>query len=87
MIITGYTQEGRCEHCNRPLKHVIKTDRGEFGATCIDKKLTKPRIQNGKSYRVGSEHIVFLAKAQEFWSVAKQVANGLYLSHFTFDDA
>ena len=65
--IVGYEQHGNCEHCRRPLKHCIRISDGRIvGATCFDKKLTKPRVYQGKSYRFGSEHIVRIAKVVQF---------------------
>ena len=83
--IIGYEQNGQCEHCGRALKHCIKISDGRVvGATCFDKKITKPRIYNGKSYRVGSEQIVQYAKIAQFSNLAR---HGLTSQHLTFDAA
>lgn len=64
--ITGYEQEGHCEHCGRPLKHCIRIDDGRVvGATCFNKILTKPRMYYGKPYRIGEENVVRYAKLVE----------------------
>ncbi len=62
--INGYAQEAKCEHCGRRLKHgIILSDGRVVGATCLDQKLTKPRVDwYGKKYRYGAEHIVHIAK-------------------------
>ena len=65
--IIGYEQNGNCQHCGRVLKHCIRISDGRIvGATCFDKKLTKPRQYNGKPYRVGAETIIRLAKIAQF---------------------
>lgn len=71
LTITGYEQECNCEHCGRSLKHGIRLSDGRIvGATCLDKKLTKAKIYNGKSYRLGSELIIRAAQVAEFHAPA-----------------
>lgn len=61
--IVGYEQDGICEHCGRTLTHCIRISDGRIvGATCFDKKITKPREYQGKKYRFGSQHIIKIAK-------------------------
>lgn len=72
IVITGYEQDGRCEHCGRPLRHCIRVDDGRIvGATCFNKLLTKPLQYNGKPYRVGEENIIRRAKAVELGKLAR----------------
>jgi hypothetical protein len=67
IVIVGYEQECNCEHCGRPLKHGIRISDGRVvGATCLDKKLTKPKIYRGQKYRLGSERIIHIAKVVQF---------------------
>lgn len=72
--IQGYETECFCDHCGRSLKHgIILSDGRTVGATCLDKKLTKPLEHNGKKYRLGSEYIIKCAKvidkvAPQYWS-------------------
>lgn len=72
--IIGYQEEHGCEHCNRWLRHGIVLSNGKVvGATCFDKKLTKPRVdRSGRKYRVGSEWIIKLAKAARYDAATKQ---------------
>lgn len=66
IAIVGYEQGGQCEHCGRALKHCIRTSDGRIvGATCFDKKLTAPRVYQGRKYRLGAERIVHIAKVVE----------------------
>ncbi len=54
--IVGYESDCNCEHCGRALRHGIRLSDGRLvGATCLDKKLTKPRKYQGKSFRFGAE--------------------------------
>lgn len=89
LTIVGYEQEGICAHCGRTLKHCIQVgETSQFvGATCFDKLMTKPREYGGKKYRIGSDQVIRLAKAAQFWTVAQQNRNGLFASNFTFDAA
>lgn len=61
--ITGYYRDGyECCHCGRELKHCIATDRGVFGAACFSNKITKPRVYNGRKYRLSTDAVISLAK-------------------------
>lgn len=61
--ITGYEPETTCEHCGRQLKHGVRLSDGRVvGATCLDKKLTKAKNSGGRTYRLGAEKIVTIAK-------------------------
>lgn len=73
IAIVGYEREAKCQHCGRPLKHGIRISDGRIvGATCLDKKLTKARWShwNKKSYRLGAEQIIHIAKVVEFHAPA-----------------
>lgn len=86
--INGYEQEGYCAHCGRTLKHCIVLNDGSIvGATCFDKKLTKPRVYQGKTYRVGSESIITLAKAMQFWGEERRRMAGFFPERFIFEAA
>lgn len=85
LTITGYEQEGTCTHCGRKLKHCIKLSDGRIvGSTCFDKKLTLPRISRGKKYRVGSTHIIELAKIAQFVNASEWKRYGVNATHFNF---
>lgn len=85
--ITGYEQDGYCEHCGRPLKHCIRLSDGRIvGATCFDKTLTAPRQYRGKSYRLGTTGIIRLAKIAEFCPPADMGRRyGVYPEHLRFE--
>ena len=86
--INGYEQDGYCAHCGRTLKHCIVLHDGSIvGATCFDKQLTKPRKYQGKTYRVGAEKIIMMAKAIQFWSEQRRKAAGFYPERFIFEAA
>jgi len=84
--IVGYEEDGHCEHCGRALRHCIRISDGRVvGATCFDKKITKPQSYNGKSFRIGSEGIIRYAKMAQFWSEEKRARNGVYPHMLTFN--
>ena len=63
ITITGYHCFGyECSHCGRELKHCVATDAGVFGAACFANKLTKPRVYNGRKFRLSTDAVVSLAK-------------------------
>lgn len=63
IAIVGYESDCNCDHCGRALRHGVRLNDGRVvGATCLDKKLTKPRQYQGNSFRFGAEHIVRIAK-------------------------
>lgn len=67
LVIVGYESDCNCEHCGRALKHGVRLSDGRVvGATCLDKKLTAPRIYQGRKYRLGSELIIKAAKCAQF---------------------
>lgn len=81
--ITGYEQDGHCEHCGRSLKHCIRVDDGRIvGATCFNKVITKPKQYNGKNYRIGEENVIRYAKLAELGKLAKA---GIYAYQLTFE--
>jgi len=86
--IVGYESECSCEHCGRSLKHGIKLCDGRIvGATCLDKKLTMPRLYQGKKFRFGAEFIVKIAKVVQFYSPANWSRFGVSASSATFEAA
>lgn len=90
IAIVGYEQEGHCEHCGRALKHCIRIGDGRIvGATCFDKKLTKPVFDKyrNKSYRLGAEQIIRFAKMAQFWSAERMAREGVYGWMLQFEQA
>ena len=86
IYITGYSKEEYCDHCGRPLNHVIKISDGRnVGATCFDKQITAPKKYGTKSYRVGSSKIIESAKMAEFWGAAGMAKRGIFASVLEFD--
>ncbi|HBO4600319.1 TPA: hypothetical protein L4U75_000872 [Pseudomonas aeruginosa] len=86
--IVGYESECNCEHCGRALKHGIRLSDGRLvGATCFDKKLTMPRTYQGKSFRLGAEIIVKIAKVVQFYSPNNWARFGVSASSATFEEA
>ena len=83
--IIGYEQEHGCDHCGRYLLHGIALSDGRVvGATCFDKKLTQPKVYQGKKYRVGTEHVIKLAKlASRSETDLKRMGYGIH--HFQFE--
>lgn len=86
VTIVGYEEDGHCEHCGRVLRHCIRISDGRIvGATCFDKKITKPKSYNGKAFRIGSEGIIKYAKMAQFWSEEKRARNGVYPHMLTYE--
>jgi hypothetical protein len=82
ICITGYVEGAECAHCNRVLRHGVVTDAGIVGAQCFARKLTAPRLYNGKPDRVTADTVVYLAKR------ARNPARyGLHAHHFEFPAA
>lgn len=81
--ITGYLEGGECAHCGRELRHVICTDgAGQVGARCFANALTKPRVYQGKKYRIGVDQVIYLAKRAR-----NPERYGLHSSQFRFEAA
>lgn len=86
VYITGYDREGYCDHCGRPLVHVVRLSDGRgVGATCFAKKLVKPRRYNGKLNREHPSSILDLARAMEFWDETRRQRAGYQHWHFEFE--
>lgn len=86
--IVGYEQDGHCEHCGRVLKHCIRISDGRIvGATCLDKKLTKPKVYQGRTYRLGAELIIRAAKVAQFHQPASWGRFGVSASTMQFEAA
>lgn len=86
ITITGYEQDGNCEHCGRALKHCIRISDGRIvGATCLDKKISKPKQYHGKSYRLGAEMIVKAAKCAQFVPAQNWARYGVNRHTMTFE--
>jgi hypothetical protein len=84
--IVGYTKMENCDHCGRPLQHVIKLDNGmQVGATCFNNKLTKAKVYGGRKYRVGANKIIELAKMIQFWTPEKLDRMGVREPAYTFE--
>ncbi len=67
ITIVGYEADCICEHCGRELTHGIRLADGRVvGATCLDKKLTKPKLKSdGRSYRLGETFIIKAAQVAQ----------------------
>lgn len=61
IVITGYRQGGRCSHCSRPLRHVITTDAGDFGAACLASRQAITGI-----HRRDASNMIDMAKLARF---------------------
>ena len=86
ITIVGYEQEGNCEHCGRALKHCIRISDGRIvGATCLDKKISKPKTYQGKNYRLGAELIIKAAKVAQFKSPNQWSRYGVNQNTMTFE--
>lgn len=84
--IVGYEQEALCQHCGRTLKHGIRLSDGRLvGATCLDKKLTKPKQYQGKPYRLGAELIVRAAKVAQFHPASNWSRFGVSMATLQFE--
>lgn len=63
LTIVGYEQEGHCDHCGRALRHCIRLADGRVvGAQCFDQRLTRPRLYQGRPYRIGAQKVIELAR-------------------------
>ena len=86
--IVGYEEDCNCEHCGRALRHGIRISDGRtVGATCLDKKLTLPKVYQGKKYRLGAELIVRAAKVAQFYTPNTWSRFGVSASTLQFDAA
>lgn len=86
--ITGYEQDCNCEHCGRPLKHGIRISDGRIvGATCLDKKLTQPKMYHGKKYRLGAELIIRAAKVVQWKQPSEWSRYGVSAATIQFEAA
>jgi hypothetical protein len=86
IAIVGYESDCNCDHCGRALRHGVRLNDGRVvGATCLDKKLTKPRQYQGKPFRFGAEHIVRIAKTVQFYSPSNWARFGVSASSTTFE--
>lgn len=88
VAISGYEQDGICEHCGRTLKHCIRISDGRIvGAACLDKQITKPRVRDGKPFRFGAKHIVHMAKVVQFAPANRWSAYGVNQTSIEFECA
>lgn len=88
LVIAGYEREAVCEHCGRRLVHGIRMADGRtVGATCLDRKLTLPKVYQGKRYRMGSAYIIRAAKVVQLYPPSKWDAYGVSQWGITFDGA
>lgn len=86
LFIVGYEKDCNCEHCGRVLTHGIKLADGRIvGATCLDKKMTAPKVYQGKSYRLGSEFIIKAAKVAQFYEASKWSRFGVNSKSMEFE--
>ena len=88
ITITGYEKDCNCEHCGRALVHGIRISDGRVvGATCLDKKITKPKTYQGKQYRLGSEMIIKAAKVVAWKNHDRWSSYGVNNHTITFEAA
>ncbi len=89
LIITGYEQDCKCEHCGRALVHGIRLNDGRVvGATCLDKKLTKAKVKSGGAkYRLGSAYIIDAAKVVQLKDPSRWSVYGVSQQAITFEAA
>ena len=91
IVISGYELDGtmtqRCDHCNKRLKHAIKLSDGrQVGAQCLNIKLTKARVYDGKKYRHGQSFIIKAAKVVQFVTdESKWVSYGVSREAIVYD--
>ena len=86
--IVGYEEDCNCEHCGRALRHGIRISDGRtVGATCLDKKLTLPKVYQGKKFRLGAELIVRAAKVAQFYAPHAWSRFGVSASTMQFEAA
>lgn len=86
ITIVGCEVDGHCEHCGRALKHCIRLSDGRIvGAICLDKKLTAPKVYQGKKYRLGADLIIRAAKCAQFIPAHKWSGYGVSPSTMSFD--
>jgi len=86
--IVGYETDCRCEHCGRPLVHGIRISDGRVvGATCLDKKLTAPKMYHGKKYRLGTERIIHAAKVVQMKAPSEWDLYGVSAATIQFEAA
>lgn len=84
--IAGYQEEAVCQHCGRNLRHGVCLSDGRIvGATCLDKKLSKPKSYFGKSYRLGAEKIIVAAKVAQFKAPHQWAQYGVNKQTLEFD--
>lgn len=84
--IVGYEQDCNCEHCGRALVHGIRLSDGRIvGATCLDKKLTQPKVYQGKKYRLGTELIIKAAKVVQLKTAEHWARYGVNNHTITFE--
>lgn len=85
IVIVGYEQDCNCEHCGRQLVHGIRISDGRVvGATCLDKKITAPKVYMGKKYRLGTELIIRAAKVVQTKAASEWARYGVSQSTVTF---
>ena len=64
--IAGYKRETHCDHCGRALLHgIILADGRVVGATCLTRKMTKPHVYMGRTWRTRETDAVRYAKLAE----------------------
>jgi hypothetical protein len=84
--IVGYQEMCNCDHCGRNLKHGIKLSDGRtVGSVCLVNKISLPRKNGGKTYRVSSSFAIYLAKMTEHYEEGKLLMLGLHQECRTFD--
>lgn len=85
--IGGYDGDpGRCEHCNKHLKHGIKTStHGVIGADCFVKLIKVNRDRYNGNGKPSPSMVRDYAKMVEFWSEARRSRMGYRAELFVFE--
>ncbi len=86
MEIVGYVPDEHCHHCGRKLVHGIRLSNGLIvGAACFAKKITLPRMYQGRKSKLSSNTVIWMAKiAAKYDPIARQQF-GLYRDALVFE--
>jgi hypothetical protein len=84
--IGGYDGEpGRCEHCNKHLKHGVRTStHGVIGADCFVKLIAVDRNRFNGNGKPSPSMVRDYAKMVEFWSAERRSRMGYHSESFVF---
>lgn len=84
--IAGYAQIERCEHCNRRMRHGIKTTtHGNIGADCFVMLIKADKQRFSGNGKPSPTMVRDYAKMREFRNDAALSRMGYYARHFEFE--